>query len=72
MEKSQNDDMILKFPEHVGEHDEDDKIVSYCADGEVIWQSEIDAILMGKPIEKAPNQKNPKYKTADSAEKNGD
>ena len=48
--------MILKFPEHVGEHDEDDKIVTYCADGEVIWQSEIDAILMGKPIEKAPNQ----------------
>lgn len=47
MENSQNDDMILKFPEHVGEHDEDDKIVTYCADGEVIWQSEIDAILMG-------------------------
>ena len=42
--------MILKFPEHVGEHDEDDKIVTHCADGEVIWQSEIDAILMGKPI----------------------
>ena len=39
--------MILKFPEHVGEHDEDDKIVTHCADGEVIWQSEIDAILMG-------------------------
>ena len=44
--------MILKFPEHVGEHAEDDKIVTHCADGEVIWQSEIDAILMGKPIEK--------------------
>ena len=44
--------MILKFPEHVDEHAEDDKIVTHCADGEVIWQSEIDAILMGKPIEK--------------------
>ena len=64
--------MILKFPEHVGEHDEDDKIVTHCADGEVIWQSEIDAILMGKPIEKAPSQKNPKCKTTDSAEKDGD
>ena len=64
--------MILKFPEHVGEHDEDDKIVTHCADGEVIWQSEIDAILMGKTIEQAPNQTNPKYKTADGAEKDGD
>lgn len=64
--------MVLKFPEHVDEHDEDDEIATFCADGEVIWKSEIEAIMAGKPIGKTPSQKNLKCKTADSAEKDGD
>lgn len=52
--------------------DEDDEIVTFCADGEVIWKSEIEAIMAGQPIGKTPSQKNPKCKTADSAEKDGD
>lgn len=51
---------------------EDDEIVTFCADGEVIWKSEIEAIMAGKPIGKTPSQKNPKCKTEDSAEKDGD
>lgn len=51
---------------------DDDEIVTFCADGEVIWKSEIEAIMAGKPIGKTPSQKNPKCKTADSAEKDGD
>lgn len=57
MENSQNDD---------------DEIVTFCADGEVIWKSEIEAIMAGKPIGNTPSQKNPKCKTTDSAEKDGD
>ena len=57
MENSQNDD---------------DEIVTFCADGEVIWKSEIEAIMAGKPIGKTQSQKNPKCKTEDSAEKDGD
>lgn len=44
--------MVLKFPKHVDEHDEDDEIVTFCADGKVIWRSEIEAIMAGKPIER--------------------
>lgn len=51
---------------------EDDEIVTFCADGEVIWKNEIEAIMAGKPIGKTPSQKNPKCKTADCAEKDGD
>ena len=52
--------------------DEDDEIVTFCVDGEVIWKSEIEAIMAGKLIGKTPSQKNLKCKTADSAEKDGD
>ena len=61
--------MVLKFPEHVDEHDEDDEIVTFCADGEVIWKSEIEAIMAGKPIEKKQEIKNPKDDTVDKSEK---
>ena len=52
--------------------EKDDEIVTFCADDEVIWRSEIEAIMAGKPIGKTPSQKIPKCKTADSAEKDGD
>ena len=39
--------MSLKFPEQE-ENAEDDEILTYCADGEVIWKNEIEAILAGE------------------------
>ena len=48
---------------------EDDEIVTFCADGEVIWRSEIEAIMAGKPIEKKQEIKNPKDDTVDKSEK---
>ncbi len=61
--------MVLKFPKHVDEHDEDDEIVTFCADGKVIWRSEIEAIMAGKPIEKEQSSEKTKDDAANRSEK---
>ena len=49
--------------------EKDDEIVTFCADGEVIWRSEIEAIMAGKPIEKEKSSEKTKDDAANRSEK---
>lgn len=49
--------------------EKDDEIVTFCADSEVIWRSEIEAIMAGKPIEKEQSSEKTKDDAANRSEK---
>lgn len=49
--------------------EKDDEIVTFCADGKLIWRSEIEAIMAGKPIEKEQSSEKTKDDAANRSEK---